>query len=108
MWGRFNPLKDWSKHNKYYRFQTEEELLASLTSSQRAYYLLKRDVREAAWYAGKMYQHSLKMTLKTLRVEERKERKRLALRKKRYYNTSIAQIEIPAEMSALFDIVMKG
>ena len=114
MWGKFDPLKDHASGNQYGRFDDERDLIDhigggfGMWQNKIDVYLRNRDKREAKWYAGKLFQDSLRMTLLTLRVEERRKRKASRITKGRYTSNNIRHIETPPEMSALFDIVMKG
>lgn len=95
--GEFDWRNDYSRANQYWRFETEEELLASMSAKHRQNYLDYRAIRRAKWEASKRYQRCLRIT----RIRLKKlEKEKQSLLNKRYKKLKLDDGMIPAEAVA--------
>lgn len=99
--GEFDWRTTFAFSNKYYRFDTEQDYLDSLSDTHKKNYLENRAKRVAKWETHKMRQRALRVTKKRMDTEDRKLRE---LKAKRFKAMSLNNTEIPAEVIALITI----
>lgn len=100
--GLFDWRHDFTRSNKYWRYESEEEFLNSICAKHRENYLKGRVKKEANWKLTKRYQRHLRMTL--IKLKKIEDAKNKALRK-RYITKKLDNTVIPAELFALMEVV---